>query len=180
MMEATAMLPSINNKQRGAVLFVALVFLVIITLISITAMRSSTLELRMAGNEQEQRRALESAQSAVNGLLTALSLPVTTIGNKECYTFGGGPAPTGCTNTTDLAVGPGYGTTNNISATLDTIASCPAGLGNSEVGNPMLIDNGSGSGSGSCAYFTIESNYDDRAGRGAVTTTVEGYIKHLN
>jgi len=54
------------QQQRGAALLVALSFLVVITLISISAMRSSTTELRLASNNEEQMAAAQVAQAAVD------------------------------------------------------------------------------------------------------------------
>lgn len=53
-------------KQAGAVLLVALVFMAALALISVTVMQTSTLELRMAGNEQEQAETLQKIQAALD------------------------------------------------------------------------------------------------------------------
>jgi len=60
---------SINN-QSGAALLVALSFLVVITLISLTAMRSTTTELRLANNNEERVAAEQLAQSAIDTVLS--------------------------------------------------------------------------------------------------------------
>lgn len=52
--------------QQGSVLLVSLVLLLILTLAATTAMRTSTLELRMAGNEQQRVETFELAQSIVD------------------------------------------------------------------------------------------------------------------
>ncbi|MCI0507963.1 MAG: PilX N-terminal domain-containing pilus assembly protein [Gammaproteobacteria bacterium] len=57
------------HGQRGAALLVALSFLVVITLISLTSMRSSTTELRLAGNYEERAAAEQIAQSGVDNVL---------------------------------------------------------------------------------------------------------------
>jgi hypothetical protein len=74
------------STQRGAALVTGLVLLVIITLLTITAMRASTLELRMASNEQERTAAFDSAQSAVEAVLTdPTNFQVTgTVGSTIC------------------------------------------------------------------------------------------------
>lgn len=59
---------SIYNRQRGTALLVALSFLVVITLISLTAMRSTTTELRLASNNEERVAAEQVAQSAVDSV----------------------------------------------------------------------------------------------------------------
>ena len=58
------------NKQSGAALLVALSFLIVITLISLTAMRSTTTELRLANNNEERVAAEQIAQSAIDTVLS--------------------------------------------------------------------------------------------------------------
>ena len=55
----------VHNRQRGAVLIVALVFLVILTMLGVTAMTGTTMELRMAGNARDVAVALAAAEAAV-------------------------------------------------------------------------------------------------------------------
>jgi Tfp pilus assembly protein PilX len=57
------------QKQQGTALLVALSFLVVITLISLTSMRSSTTELRLASNNEERVAAEQVAQSGVDNVL---------------------------------------------------------------------------------------------------------------
>jgi Tfp pilus assembly protein PilX len=57
------------SRQNGAALIVALLFLLIITLISMSNMRTSTLELQMSGSHQLQMEAVERAQSIVDGTI---------------------------------------------------------------------------------------------------------------
>jgi type IV pilus assembly protein PilX len=170
------------QRQKGAVLITALIFLVILTLISVAAMRSSTLELRMAGNEQEHRRALQSTQSAINGVLANANIQVVDIGITTCYQFDSTDTTlAGCTssNTETLTTGPGYGGPNLVSAHLDEIGACPRTIANSARGQGSLrASNGGGSAStGNCAYFTMTSRYDDTPARGGAAETAEGVIK---
>lgn len=58
------------NKQKGAALLVALSFLVVITLISLAAMRSTTTELRLANNNEERVAAEQFAQSAIDSVVS--------------------------------------------------------------------------------------------------------------
>lgn len=58
------------NKQGGAALLVALSFMVVITLISLTAMRSTTTELRLALNNEERVAAEQLAQSAIDSIVS--------------------------------------------------------------------------------------------------------------
>ncbi len=52
-----------HQKQKGAVLVVALMFLVAITLLTISSMRSSNIGLHMAQNEESRIAAIQSAQA---------------------------------------------------------------------------------------------------------------------
>jgi Tfp pilus assembly protein PilX len=52
-------------RQRGAVLFVGLVFLVVLTALGLTAIRVSTQQERMTGNFRDRSLASESAESAM-------------------------------------------------------------------------------------------------------------------
>lgn len=54
-----------RNQQSGAVMFVALIMLLIITLLGIGSMREVILETRITGNLIEQKRLQNSAESAL-------------------------------------------------------------------------------------------------------------------
>ena len=54
-----------DSSQRGTVLVIALLLLVILTLLAITGMRTAIAELWMAGNEQFHRRAVEAASAGI-------------------------------------------------------------------------------------------------------------------
>jgi type IV pilus assembly protein PilX len=57
--------PHTPARERGAVLIVALLFLVILTMLGVTAMSSTTMEERMAGNTRDSNLALEAAEAAL-------------------------------------------------------------------------------------------------------------------
>lgn len=52
----------LSQKQLGAVFITGLIFLVVITLLGITAMKTATLEERMAGNLRDRNLALQVAE----------------------------------------------------------------------------------------------------------------------
>jgi hypothetical protein len=54
---------SSRNKQQGAILVVALMFLVAITLFTVSSMRSSNIGLHMAQNEESRTAAIQAAQA---------------------------------------------------------------------------------------------------------------------
>lgn len=54
-----------SHPERGAVLIVALLFLVMLTLLGVTAMTSTTMEERMAGNSRDAGIAFQAAEAAL-------------------------------------------------------------------------------------------------------------------
>ncbi|MFK7814874.1 MAG: PilX N-terminal domain-containing pilus assembly protein [Gammaproteobacteria bacterium] len=55
----------IQSNQNGAVLFVGLMMLLIMSLIAVTGMQGATLEERMAGNARDSLVALQTAEAAL-------------------------------------------------------------------------------------------------------------------
>lgn len=98
-----------KHQQQGAVLIVALVMLLLITMASIAAIRSSTLDERMAGNARDRDKALQAAEAAVRTCLQRLvvDLPSTYTGTVLA------PASTGSENW-EIAANWIGGTTNSV------------------------------------------------------------------
>ncbi len=74
----------LNTKQDGAVLFVGLMMLLLMSLIAVTSMQGSTLEVRMAGNTRDSLVALQTAEAALQAgeaLLTAGGLSLAEFDN---------------------------------------------------------------------------------------------------
>lgn len=57
--------PTCSSKQQGALLVTSLVFLVIMTLIGVTAMRTAVLDEKMAANFRCSKIAFEAAEAAL-------------------------------------------------------------------------------------------------------------------
>lgn len=67
-----------STHQRGAALIVSLVFLLIMTVLGVTAIRNTTLEERMAGNLRDSNLAFQAAEAALREgeeLLTQATIP---------------------------------------------------------------------------------------------------------
>ncbi len=60
--------------QRGIALVMALVMLMILTILGLTAMSTSSLEEKMSGNIQESTRAFEAAESGINSAVGSAGL----------------------------------------------------------------------------------------------------------
>lgn len=54
-----------KNKQEGVVLIVSLIMLLMMTLLGVTAMNTSSMEEKMAGNSRDVELALESSETAL-------------------------------------------------------------------------------------------------------------------
>ena len=75
-----------KHRQRGAILVVALMFLVAITLFTISSMRSSNIGLFMAQNEESRVAATQAAQALADAIVASpASTPVVgTSGYTAC------------------------------------------------------------------------------------------------
>lgn len=58
-------LPQALHKQRGAALLTGLIFLVVLTLLTLSAIKATSLEERMAGNARDQEVAFQAAEAAI-------------------------------------------------------------------------------------------------------------------
>ena len=56
---------SIRSRQRGAVLVISLILLLILTVIGMSAIQTTTTEERMAGNMRDSEIAFQSAEAAI-------------------------------------------------------------------------------------------------------------------
>lgn len=54
-------------RQRGMVLILSLIFLTVVSLLAMAAMRGGVLQEKMAGNYQESLRAFQAAEAALRG-----------------------------------------------------------------------------------------------------------------
>lgn len=60
------------SRQRGAALAIGLVLLLILTLLAVSGMATSSMELVMAGNEQYRQKAFQAADTGIEQALTVL------------------------------------------------------------------------------------------------------------
>lgn len=57
--------PAVHRAQRGTALVMTLVFLLLLTILGITASNTATLEERMAGNVKDQNLSFQAAETAL-------------------------------------------------------------------------------------------------------------------
>jgi type IV pilus assembly protein PilX len=83
-----------SSRQHGAVLIVALMFLIVLTLLGLSAMTGTTLEERMAGNNRDYNMALQAAEATMRDAEADLKNSGVTVGRTvNIFSF---PAAAGC------------------------------------------------------------------------------------
>lgn len=78
----------IKTRQSGAVLAIALIFLVVLTLLGITGAQNTVLEERMTGNYRDRQIAFEAAEAALRTAENSL-LPPVPIATFQALTWNG-------------------------------------------------------------------------------------------
>ncbi len=162
-MSHTNRISTMAKQQQGVALFTALVFLIVITLLSLTAMRATTLELKMATNEQSFARALESAQSAIDSLFLLDNFNVNAAGFVTCYNR---PNDASCNINNTLATTNTFGPDTNklriVQGDVSTFAC-------------RVCETSSISFDG--VTYRIESAYDNTAAGGARADIAQGFMR---
>lgn len=96
---------SARPRERGSALAIALIFLLLMTLLGVSAMRGSNMQERMAGNQRDRNMAFQSAEAGLrageawvlvlaNQQLADVSNPITDTVNPAAWD-GTAPVPTG-------------------------------------------------------------------------------------
>lgn len=89
-------LSSNKRRQTGAILMISLIFLIAITVLAISSMRSSNIGLRMAQNEESQVAALQMSQALADAVVAnanstvvvgASGYTLCTIGEDQCDSY---------------------------------------------------------------------------------------------
>ena len=161
------------GRQQGAALVTALIFLIIITAIALSAMRGSTQELRMALNAEFKASALQRAQAVSDAVVSnPTNTPVVgQIGRRVCV----GDVPQGepsCVDTATLTLPANLELDLGLSgqdrrfAAVERVAPeaslCPRGTDFSSQVN--------------CATFRIHANFDGTAERRGRADLYEGVL----
>lgn len=63
--------PVARSRQRGAVLFIGLVMLIVMTLLAVSGIRMSTSNLKVVGNMQVQTEAITAAQQGIDNVMAS-------------------------------------------------------------------------------------------------------------
>ena len=143
---------SLPNRQRGVVLLVSLMLLLMLTILALTATNRSTLQERMAANSQDSNLAFQAAEAGRTAVLanidqirlvSPISLNATNIDNmRYCAQMTMGPLVlmnrNGRVYSNSLKVGPGTLQTLAVLATsqgtYNTDSACATALASHESG----------------------------------------------
>ena len=68
-----------TTRQRGAALVIGLILLLVLTILAVSGVMSSRLELRMVGNTQLQERAFQAAETAIEVALANAPLSTSAV-----------------------------------------------------------------------------------------------------
>jgi type IV pilus assembly protein PilX len=79
--------PAPQRRQKGAILIIALLFLVLLTIIGVSSISGVTLEEKMAGNLREQNVAFQAAESALRDAEIDLEGGIGGTGNRDPMTI---------------------------------------------------------------------------------------------
>lgn len=81
--------PAASRRERGASLIVAMLFLVVLTVLGLAAVRSSTMQERMAGNDRDRATAFEAAEAALRDAERDILANITTADDFNAACDGG-------------------------------------------------------------------------------------------
>ncbi len=163
--------------QTGAVLIIAMVFMLMMSMIAVSVMRSGQMEVLMASNEQARSTAFELSEGLAQSLLSRWQTTLDT-GNLVCGAYNNAVVDPDC----DV----------DLSGDLSTVLDSYLLPGNADVIAPITEGNfafltryiGEGSPlrgmgtqtSASAFYFDIEVGYDNTANRQGMSELVEGAV----
>lgn len=173
-MNDTTRIAQLPAHERGAALFTALIILVAITVAALASLGTSLMELRMSANEEARMSAVQSAQAAIDNVVSAHDAAVDakqdaqmifkitgTVGYTSCTANWATQTSTSC-NTSTIA----------LTAPLDSSATGPNWLRSERKSDAVNTVGGKCT---TTALFEVTSVYDlSTLGRGRAEI-VQGY-----
>ena len=126
--------PVRSRQQRGAILVVSLVLLVVLTFLAVTALNTANIEEKMANNTQEAHRAFQTAESGIADTFadsTMFDLAVEKVNNIDDFGVydAHGEVRTNFRQWTNPPRGSGYSVTSFSAAHFEMSATGEAGAG---------------------------------------------------
>jgi hypothetical protein len=161
--------PSIDRDQRGAVLVAALLLLLTITLVALTSMQGSTLELRMAVNEQERMESFQTSQAAIDYILndpSSFLVKGDVAGYTICTTNLSGCNETSLSLDADVTGSPFDDDQDSVLVTRLDPATMPPPRGLEMSSDKFTVAN-----------FSIDGTHNATASGGGYSEIVQGYMR---
>lgn len=161
----------INNK--GAALVTSLILLLALTMVALSAIQTSAVQVQISGNDEDVLQANQFAQSIVDAVIET---PVSfVVGASSGYTVCTANAPSCDKNSisftdTMFSVTGGYSDTSTnpgIEARVKLIKTGTA---------PRMGSKASSATAFSGAYFTVQGSYNEIANNGGKASVVQGFV----
>lgn len=155
------------SRQRGAALAIAMILLVGITVVSVAALNSGTLELMMAGNQEAKMSSFQRSQDGVDATSSILGnfLVFGPIGYKNCTP--GFATKYGITCATNNVVFPDAYDSSDTEVLIERespdLRCPPRGMATSCETFKV-------------ATFSVDSRFDKTSSRGGRTELVQGFL----
>ena len=163
------------TAQRGVILIMALVLLMMLTILGVSSMHTSSLEERMAGNMRDSEVALEAAEIALNAAQVYVDGIATTVDFSSTGGTGGLFTATAISTTSKEAwqIETNWGGTNTVNVTVPNLA------------NPAeyiieIIDSDYGQEDDITPFGGYEGGDASKGDISLFKITVRGYGKNLN
>jgi len=157
-----------NNK--GAALVTSLILLLALTMVALSAIQTSAVQVQISGNDEDTLTANQYAQSVVDAVIET---PVSFIvGASDGYTVCAAAA-TGCDKvavtlpTNSMFTKVGVNDTTGVQAKVKLLKTGTA---------PRLGTNASSAAAFSGAYFTITGSYNETSNNGGKSSVVQGFV----
>ena len=75
--------PLLPGKQKGVVLIIGMLILIVLTIVGLTGMKMTSFEEKMSGNTKDKHVALQAAEAALIAAETFINNNVITVGNFD-------------------------------------------------------------------------------------------------
>ena len=160
-----------NLKTKGAALVTSLVLLMALTMVSLSAIQSTSVQMQISGNDEATIEADQYAQSVVDAVIENGSNFVVGAGNG--YTICAA-AETGCSQATIALTDPmftstsvGVSATNGVQAKVELLKTAAA---------PRMGAGASSATAFQGAYFTVTGRYDKTTDNRGKSNVVQGFV----
>lgn len=156
-------------KNQGAALVTSLVLLMALTMLSLSAIQSTSVQLQISGNDEATIEADQYAQSVIDAVIETSTNFV--VGTSNGYTVCAANE-SGCNATTIALTDPMF---TNVGVTSTTGVQAKVVLIKTSTA-PRLGNTASSAAAFSGAYFSIHGRYNETANNRGQSNVVQGFV----